>query len=151
MAGVTLLFLLVCLFHVPGCWTTCPMTWLPCLFNFTPIFRPLFHSSSLSRNAESNPTCVNDSQRSLLAAFWLRSQQNFPSHVGSSEAVGGGCTQRAAGFGRSSIGLQEQPDSEGAPADRWPGPQAVTFDTGCQLSPKQLVTRRQLLLPSQCK
>ena len=43
--------------------------------------------------------------------------------------------------------LQEQPDWEGLPADRWPGPEAVTFSTGYQLSPTQPVTRRSKAAP----
>ena len=44
-------------------------------------------SFKTSQHAESNPTYVFDNQRSLLAALWLRSKQNVPSRVGTSETL----------------------------------------------------------------
>ena len=61
-------------------------------------------TDSFSRNVESDLGCVNNCQRFLLAAFWLRPQQSFPSHVGSSNALRDGHPHTApqAGFERSS-------------------------------------------------
>ena len=47
--------------------------------------------------------------------------------------------------------LQEQPDWEDPPTDRWPGFEAVNprlSTTGYELSPTQLVTRRSKAAPT---
>ena len=123
------------------------------------LFRQAFLDASvpagtdpLSRNAESNPRCVHDSQHSLLAAFWLRSQQNFQYHVGSS------ATHDAAGFERSSFkrpfgrlqwGKRHNCGSiAGAARLGRPRLPVVTFSIGYQLSPTQPVTRRLKAAPT---
>ena len=73
-------------------------------------------------------------------------------------------TQGAAGFERFSFrqlcgrrqwekrgtvleASQEQPDREDPPAERWPGPDAVTFSTEYRLSPTHSMTRRSKAPP----
>ena len=117
-------------------------------------------TDSISRHAESDPRCVTDSQRSLLAAFWLRPQQNFPYHVGSSEPLGDGYPHSApqgssaphasgpTGANSKRKGYSSGGTATAARLGRPPNgpvvqaPEVVAFSAGCQLSPTQPVTRR---------
>ena len=72
------------------------------------------------------------------------SQQSFWPHDSSSQAMGNGCAHKAPQGTSASLleASSEQPDWEDLPAERWPGPDAVTLSTDCQLSPTQPMTRR---------
>ena len=92
----------------------------------------------------------------LLAALWLRDQQNHSSHVGTVETLGAGSIDTASEGTRIQTALwaptmnekdaiseavQEQQDWEDSPPPRWPG------DVDFQLSPTQPVVRRAKAAP----